>query len=58
LGADNRNCVQWGWCDSYEPLSGGPYPGGWFWFRKPDSLTWGPKRDWDYTFRTYGLIDI
>jgi PKD repeat protein len=53
-GADTHNCVQWGWCDSYPSGSGGPYDGGWFWFRKEFNPTWSPIRDWDYTFRTFG----
>jgi hypothetical protein len=55
-GADTHNCVQWGWCDSYSSGSGGPYGGGWFHFRKEGNPTWSPIRDWDFTFRTYGLI--
>ena len=54
-GADTHNCVQWGWCDSYASGSGGPYDGGWFWFRKEANPTWSPIRDWDFTFRTYGF---
>jgi len=53
-GADSHNCMQWGWCDSYPSGSGGPYDGGWFWFRKLFNPTWSPIRDWDYTVRTYG----
>jgi hypothetical protein len=53
-GADTHNCVQWGWCDSYSSGSGGPYDGGWFFFRKEFNPTWSPIRDWDFTFRTYG----
>ena len=53
-GADSHNCIQWGWCDSYASGSGGPYDGGWFWFRKEANPTWSPIRDWDYTFRTFG----
>jgi hypothetical protein len=53
-GADTHNCVQWGWCDSYSSGSGGPYDGGWFWFRKEGNPTWSPIRDWDFTFRTFG----
>jgi hypothetical protein len=55
-GADTHNCVQWGWCDSYPSGSGGPYDGGWFWFRKEGNPTWSPIRDWDYTFKTFGYI--
>ena len=53
-GADTHNCVQWGWCDSYASGSGGPYDGGWFWFRKEANPTWSPIRDWDFTVRTFG----
>ena len=56
VGADTHNCVQWGWCDSFASGSGGPYSGGWFWFRKEANPTWSPIRDWDFTVRTYGLI--
>jgi hypothetical protein len=55
-GSDTHNCVQWGWCDSYPSGSGGPYDGGWFYFRKEGNPTWSPIRDWDFTFRTYGLL--
>ena len=54
-GADSHNCIQWGWCDSFASGSGGPYSGGWFWFRKEANPTWSPIRDWDYTVKTYGF---
>ncbi|RLE41411.1 hypothetical protein DRJ16_06335, partial [Candidatus Woesearchaeota archaeon] len=55
-GSDTHNCIQWGWCDSYASGSGGPYDGGWFWFRKEANPNWSPIRDWDYTVKTFGLI--
>jgi hypothetical protein len=54
--ADTHNCINWGWCDSYSPGSGGPYDGGWFYFRKEGNPHWSPIRDWDYTFTVYSLI--
>jgi hypothetical protein len=52
-GSDTHNCMQWGWCDSYPSGSGGPYDGGWFFFRKEGNPTWSPVRDWDFSFRLY-----
>jgi parallel beta-helix repeat protein len=53
-GANAYDNLLWGWCDSYPSASGGPYDGGWFWFRKDANPNWLSQRDWDFTFRTYG----
>jgi hypothetical protein len=55
-GAGTHHNLQWAWCDSYPGGSGGPYGDGWFYFRKDFSGSWSFVRDWDFTFRTYGLI--
>jgi len=55
-GAGTHHNLQWGWCDSYPPNSGGPYDAGWFYFRKDFSPSWSFVRDWDFTFRTYGYV--
>jgi hypothetical protein len=53
--ANEYDNILWGWCDSYPSASGGPYGGGWFWFRKDGNLNWLSQRDWDFSFRTYGI---
>jgi hypothetical protein len=52
--ANEYDNILWGWCDSYPSASGGPYGGGWFYFRKDANPNWLSQRDWDFTFRTYG----
>jgi hypothetical protein len=53
-GANAYDNLLWGWCDSFASGSGGPYDGGWFWFRKDGNVNWLSQRDWDFSFRTYG----
>jgi PKD repeat protein len=55
-GAGTHHNLQCGWCDSYPANSGGPYEGGWFYFRKDFSSSWSFVRDWDFTFQTYGYL--
>jgi len=53
-GASAYDNLLWGWCDSFASGSGGPFDGGWFWFRKDGNVNWLSQRDWDYTFKTFG----
>jgi hypothetical protein len=55
-GAGTHHNLQWAWCDSYPGGSDGPYGDGWFYFRKDFSGSWSFVRDWDFTFRTFGLM--
>jgi hypothetical protein len=55
-GASEYDNLLWGWCDSFASGSGGPFDGGWFWFRKDGNPSWLSQRDWDFTLRTYGFV--
>jgi parallel beta-helix repeat protein len=55
-GAGTHHNLQWAWSDSYPAGSDGPYEDGWFFFRKDFSPSWSFVRDWDFTFKTFGLV--